>query len=67
MTGELANMICGCLLSKLEPEANLALSTPQQAVDGPAMNCSVRRWFALPEGVLLAEFALDQPPYEDLV
>jgi CheY-specific phosphatase CheX len=64
--GELANMICGCLLSHLEPDANLALTPPEETLDEAALPGSIRRWFRLPEGALAIEFALDPWPCDSL-
>ena len=58
---EMANMMCGCLLSHLEPDANLVLTTPTEVRDQSAMENGIRRWFCLAEGPLVAEFTLDPP------
>lgn len=59
VAGELANMICGSLLSHLEPDANLSLTSPAEVGDDSVMEGSIRRWFCVPEGALSVEFALD--------
>jgi CheY-specific phosphatase CheX len=69
VAGEMANMICGGLLSRIEPDANLALTTPEEVADVPAAEqtpaYSARRWFCFPEGSLWIELVLD-PSRSDL-
>jgi len=59
LAGELANMICGCLLSHLEPEANLALTPPVETPEPTGAKTGIRRWFCLPEGELIIHFLLE--------
>jgi CheY-specific phosphatase CheX len=62
VAGEVSNMICGCLLSHLEPDANLELASPVEVLEDSDLPASLRRWFCLPEGALSVEFALDPCP-----
>ncbi len=63
--GELANMICGCLLSHLEPDANITLGCPGPAGTDP-LEGAIERWFQLPEGALAIAFRFDCPDREGL-
>jgi CheY-specific phosphatase CheX len=68
VAGEMANMICGGFLSRIEPDATLDLSTPEEVRDVPAPEeapvYSARRWFCFPEGRLWIELVLDPSPSE---
>jgi hypothetical protein len=60
LAGEFANVLCGCLLSHLEPDANLELAPPAESSEESGIEGGIGRWFCLPEGALSVEFALDQ-------
>ena len=55
VVGEMANMMCGSVLSRVVPESSLRLASPvvrdgQETPCGPA--CAARAFFTLPEGGL---------------
>ncbi len=61
VAGELTNMICGFLLSHLEPDANLTLGAPEiieAAAAAGRLPGGVSRWFEIPEGSLAVDFRL---------
>jgi len=49
---ELANILCGAVLSKRWPESRLSLATPELSTDDHSPHCGVHRCFTLPEGLL---------------
>jgi hypothetical protein len=59
---ELANIICGCALSHLEPEADLTLGTPRAVADPQPLAGGVHRSFQLPEGFIRIGLRLDEEP-----
>ena len=60
VAGELTNMICGFLLSHLEPDANLTLGAPESldAAVAERLPGGVSRWFEIPEGSLAVDVRL---------
>lgn len=59
VAGELTNMICGCLLSHLEPDANLTLGAPAARASVEPLEGSEARWFEIPEGRLGVELRVN--------
>lgn len=58
--GELANMLCGSVLSRLEKDSRFELSHPEIATSaGPSEAGAIDRVFVLEEGPLEAWLALD--------
>lgn len=49
---ELANIFCGAAMSRLWPEANLALETPRQVDAHAILEAGWHRCFTMPEGML---------------
>ena len=49
---ELANILCGAILSHLWPESKVALGVPEIAAEEPPFNGAPHRCFELPEGKL---------------
>jgi len=57
---ELANMVCGATLSRLEPDSIFNLSSPQPVESGPAELCDgVQQWLRLDEGLIGLELYLE--------
>jgi CheY-specific phosphatase CheX len=63
---ELANILCGALLSRLWPESTLALSAPELAnwEDWPAEG-ALHRCFLIPEGMVAILIRLETAPGSD--
>jgi len=60
---ELANMICGSVLSRLESEAAFQISHPELTPPGQGASCAVAaasRWFDLGDGILTVSLELQQ-------
>jgi hypothetical protein len=62
--GELANMICGAILSRVHPDSLVALSAPElipvdfaRRVNGE--HCRIHQCFAIPEGMLAIHLSSD--------
>lgn len=61
VAAELANMICGCLLSHIEPNADLTLGSPVALLPyNPLEGVAHQLCFHLPEGVLQIDFRIDR-------
>jgi CheY-specific phosphatase CheX len=60
---ELANMLCGSVLSRLETEATFELSNPRLALEerGAPEQPAFSRLLAIPEGLLALRLELEQP------
>jgi hypothetical protein len=63
VAGELANMICGSVLSRLEGEATFNLSHPEVTESEPGREsdgAGAHRWFELGDGLLVTSLELQQ-------
>jgi hypothetical protein len=49
---ELANILCGAILSHVWPESKVALGAPEISTEEPLFNDALHRCFELPEGKL---------------
>jgi len=57
---ELANMVCGATLSRLEPDSIFNLSSPQPVESGPPELCDgVQQWLRLDEGLIGLELYVE--------
>jgi len=56
---ELANMICGAILSRLHPDSLVALSAPELAPVDFGRPGGIHRCFAIPEGTVAIELSSD--------
>jgi hypothetical protein len=56
---ELANMICGAILSRLHPDSLVALSAPELAPIDFDRHDGIHQCFAIPEGTLAVELSSD--------
>ena len=55
---ELANILCGALMSTLWPESSLSLGTPELIVAKPDMPAGMHCCFNLPEGMVAVSIGL---------
>ncbi len=55
---ELANILCGALMSTLWPESNLSLGTPELASAGHSFEEAMHCCFSLPEGMVAVSIGL---------
>ncbi len=56
---ELANMVCGAILSRLHPDSLVALSAPELAAIDFDRHEGIHQCFAIPEGTLAVELSSD--------
>jgi hypothetical protein len=49
---ELANILCGAILSDVWPESKVALGPPEISTEEPCLDGALHRCFELPEGQL---------------
>lgn len=56
---ELANMVCGAILSRLHPDSLVALSAPELAPVDFERRGGIHQCFAIPEGTLAIELSSD--------
>jgi CheY-specific phosphatase CheX len=54
MASELANMLCGATLSRLEPHGRLRIATPEAGRGGPPCAGHCWLWFPLEQGAVAA-------------
>jgi hypothetical protein len=55
---ELANILCGALMSTLWPESNLSLGTPELVSAEHSFPAAMHCCFSLPEGMVAVSIAL---------
>jgi len=66
MVCELANMLCGSLLSKLQSDESFDLASPvlvsceNEVISGPAANYAARQSFEIEKGILTATLHLEE-------
>lgn len=62
LAGELANMLCGAAMSRLEPHGRLRIATPEAAHGAPAWDGA--RWlhFPLEAGEVAASICFEEEP-----
>jgi CheY-specific phosphatase CheX len=56
---ELANMVCGAILSRLHPDSLVALSAPELAPADFDRPGAIHQCFAIPEGTLAVDLSSD--------
>jgi hypothetical protein len=59
---ELANILCGAVLSNRWPDSRLSLAMPELVAGGPPREGALHRCFTLPEGVLALTIACANEP-----